>query len=87
MATVDETPEGEAREEGRPGIWQLAIPSILGNLSFTVAGMVQTKFIGELGAQALIAFLRDTLSGPWFDYIGIETVRQRMREPFQLRLT
>jgi putative MATE family efflux protein len=39
----------------RPGIWQLAFPSILGNLSFTVVGMVQTKFIGELGPQALAA--------------------------------
>ena len=39
----------------RPGIWSLAIPSILGNLSYTVVGMVQTKFVGELGAQALAA--------------------------------
>jgi putative MATE family efflux protein len=55
VATVDGTPENEAEEELRPGIWQLAIPSILGNLAFTVAGMVQTKFIGDLGAQALAA--------------------------------
>ena len=33
----------------------LAIPSILGNLSYTIVGMVQTKFVGELGAQALAA--------------------------------
>lgn len=39
----------------RPGIWALAFPSILGNLSFTVVAMVQTKFVGELGAQALAA--------------------------------
>ncbi|MDP6826979.1 MAG: MATE family efflux transporter [Pseudomonadales bacterium] len=45
--------EGDGLE--RPGIWQLAFPSILGNLSFTVVGMVQTKFVGELGAQALAA--------------------------------
>jgi putative MATE family efflux protein len=54
VATVDEisiTPE----EERRPGIWQLAFPSILGNLSFTIVAMVQTKFVGELGAQALAA--------------------------------
>lgn len=54
MATVEEvivTPE----EERRPGIWQLAFPSILGNLSFTIVAMVQTKFVGELGAQALAA--------------------------------
>jgi len=55
VATVDESPEIEVKDGGRPGIWQLAIPSILGNLSFTVVGMVQTKFIGELGAQALAA--------------------------------
>ena len=32
----------------RPSIWQLALPSILGNLSYTIVGMVQTKFVGEL---------------------------------------
>ena len=35
----------------RPGMWQLAFPSILGNLSYTLVGMVQTKFIGELGPR------------------------------------
>ncbi len=45
----------ETTEQVRPGIWQLAFPSILGNLSYTVVGMVQTKFVGELGAQALAA--------------------------------
>jgi len=51
--------EAEAQRDSasseRPGIWQLAFPSILGNLSHTVVGMVQTKFIGELGPQALAA--------------------------------
>lgn len=42
-------------EERRPGIWELAFPAILGNLSFTIVAMVQTKFVGELGAQALAA--------------------------------
>jgi putative MATE family efflux protein len=42
-------------EERRPGIWQLAFPSILGNLSYTIVAMVQTKFVGELGAQSLAA--------------------------------
>jgi putative MATE family efflux protein len=42
-------------KEERPGIWQLAIPSILGNLSFTVVGIAQTKVIGTLGADALAA--------------------------------
>lgn len=39
----------------RPGIWQLAFPSILGNLLFSLVGLVQTKVVGELGAQALAA--------------------------------
>ena len=38
-----------------PGIWQLAVPSILGNLAYAVVAMVQTKFVGELGAGALAA--------------------------------
>ncbi len=42
-------------ENRRPSIWQLAIPSILGNVAFTIVGLVQTKFIGELGTQALAA--------------------------------
>ncbi len=40
---------------GTPSVWQLAFPSILGNLSYTIVGMVQTKFVGELGAQSLAA--------------------------------
>lgn len=47
--------EPKPAEERRPGIWQLAFPSILGNLSFTIVAMVQTKFVGELGAQSLAA--------------------------------
>jgi putative MATE family efflux protein len=47
--------ETQAPEYARPSIWQLALPSILGNLSYTVVGMVQTKFVGELGPQALAA--------------------------------
>jgi len=42
-------------ENTKPSIWQLAFPSILGNLSYTIVGIVQTKFVGELGAQALAA--------------------------------
>ena len=42
-------------ENRRPSIWELAFPSILGNVSFTIVGLVQTKFIGELGTQALAA--------------------------------
>lgn len=44
-----------AKEKEPPGIWQLALPSILGNVSFTIVGIVQTKFVGELGTQALAA--------------------------------
>lgn len=40
---------------GRPSIWQLALPSILGNLLYAVVAMTQTKFVGELGPQALAA--------------------------------
>lgn len=39
----------------RPGIWDLALPSILGNLSFTMVGLVQTRVVGELGTEALAA--------------------------------
>ncbi len=39
----------------RPGIWNLALPSILGNLSFTLVGLVQTRVVGELGTEALAA--------------------------------
>ena len=45
----------EPRPFVSPGIWQLAFPSILGNLSYSIVAMVQTKFVGELGAGALAA--------------------------------
>lgn len=44
---------GQAEE--RPGIFQLAFPAILGNLLYTIVGVVQTLFVGELGASALAA--------------------------------
>ena len=56
-----ESPDSNSKAEGaherveRPGIWQLAFPAMLGNLSYTIVGMVQTKFVGELGAQAVAA--------------------------------
>jgi len=55
QAEADRSVQGLPSMGERPGIWQLAFPSILGNLSFTLVGMVQTKFIGELGSQALAA--------------------------------
>ena len=42
-------------EDRRPGIWTLAFPSILSNLLYAVVAMVQTKFVGELGAEAVAA--------------------------------
>ncbi len=39
----------------RIGVWQLAFPSILGNLSYALVGLVQTKFVGVLGTEALAA--------------------------------
>jgi len=41
--------------EVRPGIFALAFPSILGNLLYTIVGVVQTLFVGELGSSALAA--------------------------------
>jgi putative MATE family efflux protein len=39
----------------RPSIWELAAPSILGNLMFSLVAMVQTKFVGGMGAPAVAA--------------------------------
>ncbi len=39
----------------RPTILQLALPSILSNLLYGIVGLVQTKVVGELGAEALAA--------------------------------
>ena len=39
----------------RPSVMQLALPSILGNMLYAVVAMVQTKFVGELGAEAVAA--------------------------------
>jgi len=51
---VDDQDNNSTKSE-RPSIMQLALPSILGNLSYTIVGMVQTKFIAELGAEGLAA--------------------------------
>ena len=45
----------DSAEQERPGIWSLAFPSILANLLYTVVAMVQTKFVGELGSDAVAA--------------------------------
>jgi len=54
-STQDHEDLPQVHDDVRPGIWELALPSILGNLSFTLVGMVQTKVIGSLGAQSLAA--------------------------------
>jgi putative MATE family efflux protein len=51
-------PNAEAEEAvpyQRPTIWQLAAPSIMANLMFSMVAMVQTKFVGGLGAPAVAA--------------------------------
>src|ERR1700730_13065805 len=48
--------ESEPRlQTQRPTIWQLAVPSIMSNLMFSMVAMVQTKFVGSLGASAVAA--------------------------------
>ena len=38
-----------------PGIWALAVPSIMGNLLVSIVAIIQTKFIGSLGGDAVAA--------------------------------
>ena len=52
MTTADES---RAPEYTRPTIWQLAVPSIASNLMFSMVAMVQTKFVGSMGAPAVAA--------------------------------
>ena len=47
--------EIDPSEQERPGIWALALPSILGNLSYAAVGMWQTKVISALGTEGLAA--------------------------------
>jgi putative MATE family efflux protein len=44
-----------AAESRHPTIWQLAVPSIMANLMFSMVAMVQTKFVGSMGAPAVAA--------------------------------
>ncbi len=39
----------------RPRILQLALPTIAGNILFSTVAMIQTKFVGDLGAQSVAA--------------------------------
>ena len=42
-----------------------------------------SELFSELGVQAAISFIRNTLTGPWLDHQELE---QRMARPFRLRL-
>jgi len=41
------------------------------------------KLFGELGVQATIEFIRNTLTGPW---LNVHELEQRLDQPFRLRL-
>ena len=53
MTNLD--PEAQPALDARPTIWQLAAPSIMSNLMFSMVAMVQTKFVGGLGAPSVAA--------------------------------
>jgi putative MATE family efflux protein len=53
LATAE--PQSVPLTAERPSIWSLAIPSIMGNLLFSLVAIVQTKFVGTLGAEAVAA--------------------------------
>jgi putative MATE family efflux protein len=46
---------GAALAAGRPGIWELAWPTIAGNLLHSTVGLVDIKIVGSLGAPAVAA--------------------------------
>ena len=53
---------------------------------FNTLARFSTQFadlFSELGVQATLAFIRNTLTGPWLDPQCIE---QQIKRPFQLRL-
>ena len=54
MTTTDAT-AGQPEGFKRPTIGQLAIPSIMANLMFSLVAMIQTKFVGGMGAPAVAA--------------------------------
>ncbi len=54
MTTTDAT-AGQPGGFKRPTIGQLAIPSIMANLMFSLVAMIQTKFVGGMGAPAVAA--------------------------------
>ena len=64
----------------RLSVWQLAFPSILGNLSYTIVGMVQTKFVGALGPQSLAA-----IGAGLFTAFGASQIRPVYSDANELR--
>jgi putative MATE family efflux protein len=54
LTTIDAVAEQPATHK-RMTIWQLAGPSIASNLLFSFVAMVQTKFVGSLGASSVAA--------------------------------
>lgn len=42
-------------QNARPAILQLALPTILGNVLFSTVALIQTKFVGSLGSEAVAA--------------------------------
>ena len=57
----------------------------LGHLINTLARFSKdlAKLFGELGVQATIEFIRNTLSGPW---LNVHELELRLAQPFRLRL-
>lgn len=45
----------EAPGNSQLGIWQLAWPAMVGNLLFSIIGIISIKIVGELGASAVAA--------------------------------
>jgi putative MATE family efflux protein len=45
----------QPKPDKRPTVWQLAIPSITANLMFSLVAIIQTKFVGAMGAPAVAA--------------------------------
>lgn len=58
----------------------------LGHLINTLARFSKelATLFGELGVQATIEFIRNTLTGPWLD---LKIITQRLSKPFRLRFT
>ena len=53
VSTAKSTPRPQGQPP--PGVWALAFPSIVGNVAFSAVALVQTKFVGVLGPEALAA--------------------------------